>query len=125
MSLDVTLYGESYMKECECPHCDNKHQTKTRDELYWRNITHNLSKMADAAGLYEALWRPEEIGAKKAKDIIGKVALGLDILKANPEEFKKYNASNGWGKYENLVEFVESYLNALQEYPYADISISR
>jgi hypothetical protein len=27
------------------------------------NITHNLNKMADAAGIYEACWRPEEIGA--------------------------------------------------------------
>jgi hypothetical protein len=40
------------------------------NEVYSANITHNLGKMADEAGVYEALWRPEEIGVKTAFDLI-------------------------------------------------------
>ncbi len=40
------------------------------DVVFEYNITHNLGVMADAAGIYEALWRPEEIKAIVAKDNI-------------------------------------------------------
>ena len=36
------------------------------EEVYSANITHNLGGMADEAGIYEALWRPEEVGIAKA-----------------------------------------------------------
>jgi hypothetical protein len=93
--------------------------------VFCANITHNLNEMADAAGLYEACWRPENIKAEKAKDIIPILAKGLEDMKARPTFYKQYNSSNGWGVYENLVEFVESYLNACREYPDATIDISR
>jgi hypothetical protein len=35
--------------------------TEETDEVYSRNITHNLNRMAEAAGLYIALWRPGEL----------------------------------------------------------------
>ena len=34
------------------------------------NITHNLNKMADAVGLYEVLWKPDEIGITTASQMI-------------------------------------------------------
>ena len=41
--------------------------TATRKvEVYQANITHNLTKMADAAGIYMVCWRPEELGFTKA-----------------------------------------------------------
>lgn len=107
MSLDVTLLGED------------------SEELYWANITHNLGSMADAAGIYYALWRPEEKGYKIARDIIEPLTKGLEHLKRQPEEFKKYNADNGWGLYKNFVPFVEKYLEACNDYPNATISVSR
>ena len=36
------------------------------DRLYSNNITHDLNVMANAAGIYKYLWRPEKIGVKKA-----------------------------------------------------------
>lgn len=93
--------------------------------VYDANITHNLGTMADKAGIYYALWRPEEINAIYAKDIIKIVEKGLKKLKAKPEYFEKFNASNGWGMYEHFVPFVEKYLKALKEYPDAKINISR
>jgi len=94
-------------------------------EVYESNMTHNLGQMADKAGIYYALWRPEEKGYKKAKDIIKILEKGLKDLKERPEYFKKYNASNGWGMYEHFIPFVEEYLEACKKYPNAEIYVSR
>lgn len=94
-------------------------------EVYWANITHNLGKMAEQAGIYFALWRPEEIGITKASELIVPLETGLALLKSDPERFEKFNAANGWGLYEHFVPFVENYLNACREHPDADISVSR
>jgi hypothetical protein len=81
--------------------------------------------MAGEAGIYEACWRPEEIGATKARDIIGKLALAVDLMKKEPERFKKFDSPNGWGKYEHFLPWVESYLKACEENPDATIEVSR
>ena len=125
MSLDVYLIGEEKRVECTCIDCGHKHSKVDRGILYDSNITHNLTEMAEEAGIYEACWRPEEIGATKAKDIIGKLALGLDLMKRDPERFKKFDSPNGWGKYENFVPWVEKYLKACEENPDATIEVSR
>jgi len=93
--------------------------------VYDANITHNLNTMADKAGIYYALWRPEEIGKTKAKDIIELLEKGLADLKQRPEYFKQFNSSNGWGMYDNFVPFVENYLKACKENPNCKIVISR
>ena len=94
-------------------------------EVYWRNITPNLSRMADEAGIYESLWRPEEIGITKASELIEPLTVGLELLKSDPERFKLFNASNGWGDYDNLIDFVETYLDACKANPDAEVSVSR
>lgn len=97
----------------------------TTNEVFEYNITHNLNTMAQKAGIYTHLWRPDEIKITVAKELIEPLTLGLDILLADPDEFKKYNPENGWGTYELLVDFVQSYLKACIEYPEATIQISR
>jgi hypothetical protein len=94
-------------------------------EVYWANITHNLGKMAGEAGIYEALWRPEEIGATKASDIIPILEKGFEDMKAKPEYYKQFDSPNGWGLYVHFLPWVESYLNACREYPDAIIEVSR
>jgi len=111
MSLNVYLYDPTATYDVEC--------------LYEANITHNLGEMASKAGIYKALWRPEEIDAKFAKDIILILEVGLNSLKAHPYYFKQFNSSNGWGLYENFVPFVEEYLQALKYYPDSIIKVSR
>jgi len=86
-------------------------------EVFSKNITHNLTKMADEAGIYEVLWRPKENNYIYARDIIGKLNGGLGRLNSNPEKFKEFNAPNGWGMYEHFVLFVEAVLEACNEYP--------
>jgi len=94
-------------------------------EVYSANITHNLTEMASEAGLYQVLWRPEELGFTKAAHLIGPLTAGLARLKADPARFKKFNAENVWGLYEHFVPFVENYLRACEEHPDADVEVSR
>lgn len=92
---------------------------------YSANITHNLNQMAEAAGIYRHLWRPEEIGITTARQLIEPLAAGLDRLLAEPDHFRQWNPETGWGSYEILVEFVRDYLAACEEYPDADVSVWR
>lgn len=94
-------------------------------EVYDANITHNLAEMADKAGVYHALWRPEEKGWKRAKDIIAALEDGLQRLKDNREYYEQFNSPNGWGTYEHFVPFVEAYLEACKKYPKAKIEVCR
>lgn len=93
--------------------------------VFQKNITHNLTKMADAAGIYKALWRPEEIEITKAGQLIPILEAGLALLKSEPDKFKAHNPENGWGTYEGLVEFVEQYLAACREFPEGKIAADR
>lgn len=94
-------------------------------EVYSANITHNLGKMAYAAGLYDALWRADERGWELARNIIPILDAGLEQLKADPAYFEKFNAPNDWGLYEHFVPFVEAYLEACRKYPSAVITVWR
>jgi hypothetical protein len=95
------------------------------DELYSANITHNLNKMADAAGIYKALWRPEEIGVTKAIQLIIPLSQGLVVLLGDRPRFEEFNPPNGWGSYDALITFVKGYLSACVEYPDSEVSVSR
>lgn len=113
MSLDISLYYDVV-------DCDEKHN------VYSANITHNLNTMAEAAGIYKALWRPEELSeVSYAGDLVPLLEAGLEKLESNPVIFKEYNPANGWGSYELLVEFVKGVLNACRDYPKSKLGISR
>lgn len=94
-------------------------------EVYWRNITHNLAEMASAAGIYQHLWRPDEIGVTEAVALIDPLTEGLKRLRAEPDKFRAYDPPNGWGSYEGFVTFVADYLAACRKYPSATIRVSR
>ena len=95
------------------------------EELYWANITHNLAGMADAASIYQHLWRPEELGITKAGDLIDPLTIGFEKLKANPDHYKTFNPKNGWGDYNGFIDWVERYLQACKENPGGTIQVSR
>jgi hypothetical protein len=119
VSLDVYLHGPPERQPCgECGHV-----REIRESVYSANITHNLSRMAGAAGIYEQLWRPQEIGIEKARELIAPLRAGLSQLLANETYFRQFDATNGWGTYPNFVEFVRKYLSACEENPDADVSV--
>lgn len=88
------------------------------------NITHNLNNMAKAVGLYEALWRLEEIGITVASQMIVPLEKAIDKLVANPDKYKAFNPPNGYGRYEDFVSFCRSVLDNCREYPDAVIEAS-
>lgn len=140
MSLDVSLY-RNYLVSYD----EGKTLEPRREEVYSANITHNLNKMADEAGLYEALWRPhrlkpgydipeddhkaeweyEDNNPVRAHEIIEIIEKGLADMKARPKHYEKFNSPNGWGMYEHFVPFIEKYLAALKEFPEAQVVCDR
>jgi len=93
--------------------------------VFDKNITHNLAEMAEKAGIYEALWRPDEHGYKKAEQIIPILKKGIEQLESRPDYFKQFDSPNGWGLYIHFLPFVKEVLAACEEYPDADIRVSR
>lgn len=95
------------------------------DIVFTANITHNLGKMAEEAGIYECLWRPEEVNITKADQLIEPLSRGLRIMKRDPERFESSNPPNGWGSYSGFVPWIERYLIACITYPEAEVSVWR
>lgn len=107
MSLDVWLEDEAGV------------------ELYSRNITHNLCEMADQAGIYKCLWRPEEIGITHARQLIDPLDSGAALLATQKARFEKFNSPNGWGMWEHFLPFCADYLQACRDHPDALVRVSR
>lgn len=115
MSLSVWLEAETDVGGSE-PHLV---------ELFSAYVTHNLSHMAEEAGIYKHLWRPDEAGVTQASQLIEPLETGLALLKNDPARFQKLNPANGWGIYEDFVSWVEEYLTACKKYPKSTILVSR
>jgi hypothetical protein len=101
------------------------HDDLDSHEIYSANITHNLGRMASEAGVYMALWRPDEIGITHAHQLIPLLREGLALLQGDPDKFQQFNPSNGWGDYDGLVQFVENYIRACEAHPDAVVGVSR
>lgn len=125
MSLNVYLNRKLYLS-----YDNGKTYIEKDEEVYWANITHNLTNMAGSSGLHLAIWRPSELlnlnseNNARAKDIVSFLEKGLICLKEKPRYFENFNPSNGWGSYDFFVSFVENYLNACKEYPEAIVRVS-
>ena len=94
------------------------------DEVYSRDITHDLNKMAEAAGIYKVLWRPDESGITKAHQCIEPLRTGLLELESNRAHYERFNSLHGWGLYKHFVSFVTDVLMACCEHPDADVVVS-
>jgi hypothetical protein len=81
--------------------------------------------MAKAVGLYDVLWNPEEIGIITASQMIQPLEKRIKELEASPDKYKKINPPNGFGNYENFVDFCKSVLWKCREYPDAVIEASK
>lgn len=104
-------------------------EEETETNEFWHgNITHNLTKMAKHVSvdktdpdnyltLYDMLWRDEYDSIITISNYIKYLTNSLFELKNNPDKYKQYNPENGWGTYEQLVEFVRSFIHALIDMP--------
>lgn len=95
------------------------------DPLFAINITHNLVKMAQEAGIYACLWRPDENGITGASDLIAPLRKGLLDLDQRPEHYQQFNPANGWGDYYGFKAAVRAILGACEDHPGALVRVSR
>lgn len=95
------------------------------ERVFDANITHNLNKMADAAGIYKHLWRPEEIGITHARQLIEPLRAGIAKMESDPEAYRAFNPPNGWGSYDVFIPWIRRYLEACEKYPEATVSVWR
>lgn len=107
---------------CEPVAVVNRDET---DVVFDANVTHNLAGMAEEAGIYKHLWRPEEMGVTKAGDLVEPLARAIRLMKDDPKRFRAHNPENGWGDYGGFVPWLEKYLVACATYPDADVRVSR
>lgn len=94
-------------------------------DVWEANITHNLARMAKEAGLYQAMWHPEELAIERAFDLVPHLQAGIVQLVSNPDRFIALNPANGWGSYDLLLSVATNYLRACRENPKATIRVSR
>ena len=94
--------------------------------LFEANTTHNLNTMAEAAGIYRHVWRPEELPEiKTAGDLIQPLRDGIRKMEDDPRKFIALNPENGWGNYADFLQWLRRYVEACIEFPKATISTDR
>lgn len=93
--------------------------------VFEANITHNLNAMAQEAGIYKHLWRPEEIEVTKAAHLVNPLRAGLAQMVERPTYFEGFEAKNGWGRYCDFLPWIAKYLEACIANPDATVSVSR
>lgn len=120
MNLDLIFTGKTTKVSCVCKDCGNEHE---RDDSEYEsfNITHNLTKMADACGIYGHLWQPSTAGVETARDLIDPIKSALLILESDPEKFRHLSATNGWGTYDQFIRWLEKVLQFCIDNP--DMSV--
>lgn len=87
------------------------------EEIFWENITHNLTTMAGKAGLYSLLWRPKYEYTKVTPAFVRELEVAVEELKNNKQEYTPYNPANGWGNYEGLLSFAQNVLSVCHRNP--------
>ena len=112
MSLDISLIEKGVYP---CPHCGQMHESSK--EVYEANITHNLGKMANEVGIYEALWKPRSVGVVTGDDLAGILEVGIQRLESSPEYYKAFDMSNDWGTYDQFVPWLKELLEACKKNP--------
>lgn len=90
--------------------------------VYWANITHNVTKMWSKAGVYDALYNSDGM---KASSIIDVLYSGLADMSARPDVYKAMAPSNGWGSYDSAMKFLGDALLECLKHPDATIRISK
>lgn len=91
------------------------------------NITHNLNTMIQQYSYehYLAIWHPDEANFLMkcdpllAIDVVPYYEEALIELLHNRKEYERYNASNGWGNYDDMILFLSTFVSYAYKYPQA------
>ena len=85
---------------------------KCKAEYYSDCITIN----GERATLYDLLWHPKEkLGIEEPTlEYLQGLMSCYKVLLKDKDYYRKFNPSNGWGTYEQLVKRTKEYLTVLQ-----------
>lgn len=83
------------------------------------NYTRNTSMMWRTAGC-----DLRDFAEKPAETLAEALAPAVAEMEANPDTYRVFNASNGWGDYEGTLTFLKKILGAAQQYPNGKVHIS-
>lgn len=86
-------------------------------DIFHCNITHNLGKMAYEAGVYNVIWRPEEVGIETAGQMVQPLSDAIRLMESEPERFRKLEPPNKWGTYDGFLPWLRRLRDACREYP--------
>jgi len=115
MSLDLYLNTPD-----TCPHCGGELRGGT--ELWWQNITHNVTPMWAKAGVYDALY---ESDGHRASEYIEALEAGVKDMREHFTDYEKLDSPNGWGLAKHALPWLERTLVAFKENPTATIRVSK
>jgi hypothetical protein len=118
VSLDFSLYDTG-----RCSHCESK--IGERRLVFDTNITHNLTRMAVAAGVYNTIWRPDDVGYTTARQIVSPLGPAIEDMKRRPDYYRQFDAENKWGTYDQFVPWLERLIEACEANPDAEVEVSR
>lgn len=116
MGLHVELIDER--GRCAC--CG-----RGEEQVFSANVTHNLASMAEQAGLYGPVWRPEKQGLTHARDLIPHLERGITQMELAPDRFRAYSSPNGYGTYDGFLSWLRRYLGACRQHPDARVEVDR
>lgn len=93
--------------------------------VFSANITHNLTRMAKAAGIYDLLWDLTIEGEDilTAGQMTEQLRMGIERMESDPDTYKTYNPTNGWGSYDDFIPWLKELLEACEEFPDAHVTI--
>lgn len=80
-------------------------------------ITYNLSEMFRAT----VGSTPSEWDGIIASTLLPQLAVGINRLIFNPDDYRKYEADNGWGTVNGCRDFLIEIQALCKEYPYATV----
>jgi hypothetical protein len=81
--------------------------------------------MAIEAGIYECIWRPDLYGFRVASTLIDPFTKAIAEMESDPERFRAFDASNGWGTYNDFLPWLKRYFEACIKNPDAIVEVSR
>lgn len=90
-------------------------------EVYDDNYTYNVATM-----YYMALGNDgiRGLDGLLASEAIGKLNTAIAHMEMYPDEYKAFNAPNGWGNYDGALAVLVNLKNACIEHEFCTISIS-
>lgn len=93
--------------------------------VYSDSITHNVVPMAQKAGIYRMVWRPEEAGISVAKELIDPLEKAVKDMINNRGDYVALSPANSLVSYEEFLGFLVRLADNCKRNPQASVTASR